>query len=148
MLLNHTSSLRDEGGYSFPIGQSLQSVLDPQGENDGMGGHWALSSSSADRSPGRYFEYVNLNWGVLGTVIEAVSGQRFDRYMKQAVLAPLRIAGGFNAEELSEDEIGNLAVLYRKRSGEEQCHALQSARGLAHPCRRSCQVDAAAYQRG
>lgn len=118
MLLNHTSSLRDDGGYSFPIGQSLQSVLDPQGENDGMGGHWALSSSSADRSPGRYFEYVNLNWGVLGTVIEAVSGQRFDRYMKQAVLAPLRIAGGFNAEELSEDEIGNLAVLYRKRSGE------------------------------
>jgi CubicO group peptidase (beta-lactamase class C family) len=118
MLLNHTSSLRDEGGYSFPIGQSLQSVLDPKGENYGAGGHWALASSSADRSPGRYFEYVNLNWGVLGTVIEAVSGQRFDRYMKQAVLAPLKIAGGFNAQELSEDEIGHLAVLYRKRSGE------------------------------
>jgi CubicO group peptidase (beta-lactamase class C family) len=118
MLLNHTSSLRDDGGYSFPIEQSLQSVLDPQGENYGAGGHWALPSSSADRSPGHYFEYVNLNWGVLGTVIEAASGQRFDRYMKQAVLAPLKIAGGFNVEELSEDEIGNLAVLYRKRSGE------------------------------
>ncbi|MEI7537659.1 MAG: serine hydrolase, partial [Comamonadaceae bacterium] len=118
MLLNHTSSLRDDGGYSFPIGQSLQSVLDPRGENYGAGGRWALPSSSADRSPGRYFEYVNLNWGVLGTVIEAVSGQRFDSYMKQAVLAPLKIAGGFNVEELSEDEIGNLAVLYRKRNGE------------------------------
>ena len=118
MLLNHTSSLRDDGGYSFPIGQSLQSVLDPQGENYGAGGYWASSIGGSERSPGRYFEYVNLNWGVLGTVIEAVSGQRFDRYMKQAVLTPLRIAGGFNAEELSEDEIGNLAVLYRKRSGE------------------------------
>ncbi len=117
MLLNHTSSLRDEGGYSFSIEKSLQSVLDPRGENYGAGGHWA-SSSSSDRSPGRCFEYVNLNWGVLGTVIEAVSGQRFDRYMKQTVLAPLKIAGGFNAEELSEDEIGHLAVLYRKRSGE------------------------------
>ena len=52
MLLNHTSSLRDEGGYSFPIEQSLQSVLDPRGENDGAGGHWALPISSADRSPG------------------------------------------------------------------------------------------------
>ena len=118
MLLNHTSSLRDDGGYSFPIGQSLQSVLDTQGENYGAGGHWARSSSSSDRSPGRYCEYVNLNWGVLGTVMEAVSGQRFDHYMKQAVLAPLRIAGSFNAEELSEEEIGNMAVLYRKRDGD------------------------------
>ena len=118
MLLNHTSSLRDDGGYSFPMEQSLQSVLDPRGESYGAGGYWASGSSVSDRSPGRYFEYVNLNWGVLGTVIEAVSGQRFDRYMKQAVLAPLRIKGGFNAEELSEEEVSNLAVLYRKRSGE------------------------------
>ena len=51
MLLNHTSSLRDDGGYSFPIGQSLQSVLDPQGENYGAGGHWAPSSDSSERGP-------------------------------------------------------------------------------------------------
>lgn len=118
MLLNHTSSLRDDGGYSFPLEQSLQSVLDSQGENYGAGRQWAQVSGISDRAPGKYFEYVNLNWGVLGTVMEAVSGQRFDRYMKQAVLTPLQIPGNFNAEELSAGEIKNLAVLYRKRSNE------------------------------
>jgi CubicO group peptidase (beta-lactamase class C family) len=118
MLLSHTSSLRDAGGYSFPLEQSLQSVLDPKGENYATGRQWAQFSSISDRAPGKYFEYVNLNWGVLGTVMEAISGQRFDRYMKQAVLVPLQISGNFNAEELSASEIKNLAVLYRKRSNE------------------------------
>jgi CubicO group peptidase (beta-lactamase class C family) len=118
MLLSHTSSLRDAGGYSFPIDWSLQSVLDPQGENYGAGQQWAQASAVSDRAPGKYFDYVNLNWGVLGTVMEAVSGQRFDRYMKKAVLEPLQIPGNFNAEELSLDEIRHLAVLYRKRSNE------------------------------
>lgn len=119
MLLNHTSSLRDGGGgYSFPLEQSLQSVLGPQGENYGAGHQWAEVSSLGERAPGKYFQYVNLNWGLLGTVMEAVSGQRFDRYMRQAVLAPLQIQGNFNTEELSQSEIRNLAVLYRKRRNE------------------------------
>ena len=118
MLLSHTSSLRDEGGYSFPIAQSLQSVLDPRAENYGAGGHWAKASKTVDHAPGRHFTYANLNWGVLGTLIEAVSTERFDRYMKESVLAPLQIAGGFNAEELSKQEIENLAVLYRKQTDE------------------------------
>jgi CubicO group peptidase (beta-lactamase class C family) len=118
MLLSHTSSLRDGGGYTFAFGPSLQSILDPAGANYGTGAQWAGASLDSDRAPGKYFNYVNLNWGVLGTVMEAASGQRFDRYMKSAVLAPLGIAGHFNAEELTPDEIANLAVLYRKRSGE------------------------------
>ncbi len=118
MLLNHTSSLRDGGGYSFPPEQNLQGVLDPQGGHYGGGQQWAQSSPISDRAPGMYFEYVNLNWGVLGTVMEAASGQRFDRYMKKAVLEPLKIAGSFNIDDLSLGEIGNLAVLYRKRSNE------------------------------
>lgn len=118
MLLNHTSSLRDGGGYSFPLEQSLQSVLDPAGENYDSGRQWAAVDSSSDRAPGKYFQYVNLNWGLLGTVMEAVSGQRFDRYMRQAVLSPLQIPGSFNTEELSRSDIRNLAVLYRKRRNE------------------------------
>ncbi len=118
MLLSHTSSLRDAGGYSFAPEQSLQSVLDPKGENYGAGEQWAAASPVSDRAPGKYFDYVNLNWGVLGTVMEALSGQRFDRLMKKAVLEPLRIPGNFSAEELSANEIGHLAVLYRKRSNE------------------------------
>ena len=118
MLLSHTSSLRDAGGYSFPLEHSLQSVLDPRGAHYGAGGYWAAASKTVDHTPGRYFAYVNLNWGVLGTLIEAISGQRFDYYMKEAVLAPLHISGDFNPESLSVQQIANLAVLYRKQSNE------------------------------
>lgn len=118
MLLSHTSSLRDGGGYTFALGPSLQSILDPAGASYGSGKQWAAPSPDGERAPGKYFEYVNLNWGVLGTVMEAASGQRFDRYMKAAVLAPLGIAGHYNAEELTPQEVANVAVLYRKRSGE------------------------------
>lgn len=51
--------------------------------------------------------------------MEAVSGQRFDRYMQQAVLGPLKIAGGYNPEELTQDDIDHLAVLYRKQGSDE-----------------------------
>lgn len=114
MLLTHTSSLRDDGGYSFPLQQSLRSFLQPGGANYGDGRQWGQASIESDRAPGKYFAYVNLNWGVLASVMEAITGERFDRYMKRAVLDPLSIAGHFNVEELTPAEIGHLAVLYRK----------------------------------
>jgi CubicO group peptidase (beta-lactamase class C family) len=116
MLLSHTSSLRDDAGYSFAIGTSLQSVLDPQGANFGSGAAWAAPSPQSDRAPGHYFEYVNLNFGVAGTIIEAISQQRFDRYMQSEVLRPLGIAGGYTPETLSPADYRHLAVLYRKGS--------------------------------
>jgi CubicO group peptidase (beta-lactamase class C family) len=59
---------------------------------------------------------VNLNFGVAGTVIEAISKQRFDLFMQSQVLKPLGIAGGFTPETLTQGDVNNLAVLYRKGS--------------------------------
>jgi CubicO group peptidase (beta-lactamase class C family) len=39
--------------------------------------------------PGSHFQYVNLNFGVAGTIVEILSGQRFDLYQQQHVLQPL-----------------------------------------------------------
>ncbi|HTD04637.1 MAG TPA: serine hydrolase, partial [Undibacterium sp.] len=39
--------------------------------------------------------------------------------MRQAVLGPLKIAGGYNPEELTQADIANLAVLYRKQGSDE-----------------------------
>jgi CubicO group peptidase (beta-lactamase class C family) len=114
MLLSHTSSLRDDGGYSFPLNTSLQSVLDAKGANYGQGKAWAQPHAQSNRAPGHYFEYVNLNFGVAGTVIEAISKQRFDVFMQSQVLQPLGIVGGFTPETLSPADFKNLAVLYRK----------------------------------
>ncbi|MBC3918878.1 serine hydrolase [Undibacterium sp. CY18W] len=121
MLLSHTSSLRDDGGYNFPANVSLQSFLLPAGAHFDRGLQWASpSGEQADesRAPGKYFHYVNLNWGVLGTVMEAASGQRFDMFMRDTVLRPLGVTGAYHPELLSPDELSRLAVLYRKQENE------------------------------
>ncbi len=113
MLLSHTSSLRDDAGYSLPMDITLQSLLSPQGSRFDKG-VWASRSETQDRTPGRFFHYVNLNFGVLATVMESITHERFDQYMQHAVLKPLGVPGGFTAETLSLDDIHHVAVLYRK----------------------------------
>lgn len=113
MLLSHTSSLRDGAGYSLPLDASLQSLLQPQGSRFSKG-VWAARDEAQDRGPGRFFHYVNLNFGVLATVIEAITHERFDLYMQRTVLRPLGVPGAFTAETLSQEDINYVAVLYRK----------------------------------
>lgn len=111
MLLTHTSSLRDEGGYFWDSKSALRDVLLPGGSLYGKGEMW-----SAKAKPGAYFEYANLPWGVLGTVMERASGERFDRLMKRVVFDPLSLSGGFNPAEFSAETLAKTATLYRKRS--------------------------------
>lgn len=115
MLLTHTSSLRDDAQYNFPANVSMQSLLVPGAAQYGDGAQWAKKRDGEHLAPGKFFSYVNLNWGVLGSVMEAASGQRFDHFMRDTVLKPLHIAGGYNPEELNAEELSDLAVLYRKK---------------------------------
>lgn len=108
MLLTHTSSLRDDAGYFWFDGE-LRDVLVPGGSRHGGGAMW-----SREHPPGAYFSYANLPWGVTGTVMEKVTGRRFDRLMQELVLDPLGLTGGYNAAELSRTSLVNLATLYRK----------------------------------
>lgn len=105
MLLTHTSSLRDEAGYSWSGNAAIQDKLANGG--DAM---WA-----GNAAPGAYFTYSNLNWGVIGTIMEKVTGERFDRLMKRLLLQPMGIRGGYNPSEFSPAELADVATLYRKR---------------------------------
>lgn len=42
--------------------------------------------------PGSRYAYSNMGYALLGMVIEAVSGQRYERYLDQRLLGPLRMA--------------------------------------------------------
>lgn len=112
MLLTHQSSLRDDAGYSFPFGQTLQSFLVPGAAHYSQGKQWS------PKSPGLYFSYVNLNFGVLAAIMEKASGERFDRLMHKLVLKPLKIRGAFNLDSLPREDIKQLATLYRKQSND------------------------------
>jgi D-alanyl-D-alanine carboxypeptidase len=113
MLLSHSSSLRDGSGYSLGIGHRLEEFFVPGGCAYEGGAHFA-SPGSSDRGPGSYYAYANLGYGVLATAMEAVSGERFDLYMKRALLSPLGIDGAYNVRLLSDEGFGQLAALYRR----------------------------------
>ena len=109
-LLSHTSSLRDAGGYFWGAERSLRDVFTAGGNT-----MWANNAA-----PGRYFSYANLNWGVIGTVMEQVTGERFDRLMRRLLLAPMGLRGGYNPAEFSRAELNDMATLYRKRPSDSE----------------------------
>ena len=106
MLLSHTSSLRDYPTPYVPFKSNVKSFF-----------------TSADcwtrgKAPGSYFSYCNLNFVLLATIMEKVSGQRFDKYITKNVLKPLDIKGSFNLRDFSSSDLQKMGTLYRKTKGE------------------------------
>lgn len=89
MLLSHRSSLNDSQGY-FNL-----DVLDPATNPD-----WAKCFNQY--GPGEKYQYCNLNFNITGTIIERVTGERFDQYVKHHVLDPLKIDGGYCVDSLDK----------------------------------------------
>ncbi len=115
MLLSHTSSLRDGSGYDRFLSDSygrnppptLKQLLVPGGS------YYSSDMFDVSHGPGQgYFQYANINFGVLGTLVERLSGERFDLYCKKNLFEPLKLAASFNVRDLPD--INDLAVLYRK----------------------------------
>ncbi|WOJ96588.1 serine hydrolase domain-containing protein [Congregibacter brevis] len=97
-LLSHTSSIRDGSAYFIAAGTGeLREFFTPGTDYWENGDHFASGTTQA---PGEFFYYSNLNFGILGTVIELLSGQRFDQYMANSVLVPLGISARFDPCEI------------------------------------------------
>jgi CubicO group peptidase (beta-lactamase class C family) len=113
MLLSHTSSLFDGDGYGnylsanakTPAQLELKSLLQTDGK---------LYSSNMflNKVPGTYFTYANINFGIIGTIIESVSQKRYDQYVEDVLFKPLGIKASNNLNAL--ENINQLSVLYRK----------------------------------
>jgi CubicO group peptidase (beta-lactamase class C family) len=139
MLLAHVSSLRDAGFYYPPLGAGIAELFDPAGRYYADGAHFArpvavasrgnVSKDSspkdgapkdgaprndADLSPGHCYSYCNLGYGLVGTIVERVTGRRFDRYMDEEVFRPLGVDSGFNPGILGEEAFAGLSPIYRK----------------------------------
>lgn len=110
MLLTHTSSLRDEGGFKWAPEVDLREVLLPGGRHYGQGAAWAK-----DHAPGAWFEYVNFNYGLVATVMERAGGQRFDRLMRELIFDPMGLKAGFYLADFAPARVDDVATLYRKR---------------------------------
>jgi CubicO group peptidase (beta-lactamase class C family) len=116
MLLSHTSGIIDGSTYSsFLAATSNGSVIPNLSQLLVSGGSYYSTSLFNAIMPGTYFNYSNLNYVILGTIVEKVSGVRFDTYCVENIFEPLGIDASFNPADL--DDINQLAVLYRKVGG-------------------------------
>jgi len=133
MVLNHTAGLRDGSGYSpFLSATASNPVPDISRLVQAGGSYYTADMWDQTRAPGAYFNYANINYGIIGTLIEKVSGKRFDVYCRDHILAPLGISGSFNIQDLPD--INQLAVLYRK-SGSSWNPQLDNYGGVKPPPR-------------
>jgi CubicO group peptidase (beta-lactamase class C family) len=101
MLLSHTASVREhDDDYVIPLGGSLREAMaDPK--------NW-----DAQHGPGdNYFSYVNLNYPIIASIMEKVTGERFDRWMHAHVLAPMQLDACFNWPACSDAAIAGAVEL-------------------------------------
>lgn len=101
MLLSHTSSLRDgDDAYVVPLGASVKEALaDPAVWDAGHG-------------PGEgYFAYSNFNFPLIASIMEKVTRERFDVWMRREVLEPMKLDACFNWPGCSDAAVGRAVVL-------------------------------------
>ena len=89
MVMSHRSSINDAEGY-FSL-----DAINPDKNND-----WAKCYN--DYEPGKGYQYCNMNYNMAGTIIEKISGERFDQYVKHHILDPLKLYGGYCVDSLDK----------------------------------------------
>jgi CubicO group peptidase (beta-lactamase class C family) len=99
MLLRHTSSVVDDMGYLVPLGEKLKTLMaDPKA--------W-----DSVHAPGDWFRYSNLNFPIIGSIMEKASGERFDRLMQRLVFAPMKMDACYNWSTCSDAKVKRAVVL-------------------------------------
>lgn len=94
-LLSHTSSVRDhDDQYAIPLGQSVEAAMaDPKS--------WDLTHGPGDT----YFTYANMNFPIIGSIVERATGERFDIWMRREVLAPMKLDACYNWPTCSDNAV-------------------------------------------
>ena len=83
-ILSHRSGLRDNVDYIVPLDGDLSQVLVANMA-------WDLT-----HQPGDYFSYANINSPLIAAIMEAATGERFDRLMARLVLEPMKLDACYN----------------------------------------------------
>ncbi len=95
LMMSHLSSINDSQGYF-----SLDAINPEKNPN------WAKSYSHYE--PGKGYAYCNLNFNMIGAIIEKISGERFDQYVIKHVLDPLGLYGGYDVDALDKSRFASI----------------------------------------
>jgi CubicO group peptidase (beta-lactamase class C family) len=101
LLLSHRSSIRDGIDYWLipATGRLEESLQDPKA--------W-----DPEHPPGTYFQYSNLGFPVVASVMEAATGERFDSLMQRLVFTPLKLDACLNWTTCRDEVVARAVVLY------------------------------------
>jgi len=88
LLLSHKSSIRDGEGYGKFARNMISDSLNIK-ELFTKDGKYYTDDMFADHKPGAYFSYTNCTWGLIASIVEKVSGERFDDYCTKNIFEPL-----------------------------------------------------------
>jgi len=102
MLLSHRSTINDKH-YAWTLDQI----------NPVMGKRWQECYN--DYKPGTAFNYCNLNYSLLGAIIETVSKERFFDYIDENIIKPLGLNGSFNLTKIDSNLVVR-ALIYDKNT--------------------------------
>ena len=97
-LLSHTSGLRNGPSYPVPAGHRLAEAFVVGGRNYDRGAWFG----PPEHAPGDWFSYADVNFALIGQIIERLTGERFDRFMTRTVLKPLDLDAGYNWSGVSQ----------------------------------------------
>lgn len=95
MVLSHRSSINDSQGYF-----SLDAI------NPSKNPNWPKCYNNY--APDSGYMYCNLNYNMVGTIIEKISGERFDNYIRQHILQPLGLYGGYCVDSLNKERFATI----------------------------------------
>jgi CubicO group peptidase (beta-lactamase class C family) len=123
MILSHQSSLIECNAYNDFL---MDSYNAPNGSAVPLLSSLFLNGAkyfndctfSKTHKPGTYYQYVNLNFVIVGTIIERLSGQRFDVFLRERFLKEFSDNMNFNPAKLKNPN--DLAVLYIGNNGQWQ----------------------------
>jgi len=100
-LLSHTSSVRDhDDQYAIPLGGSVRAEM-------AEAASWDPGHGPSDG----YFTYSNMNFPIVASIVEQVTGERFDFWIRREVLDPMRIDACYNWPACSNAAVARAVVL-------------------------------------
>jgi len=104
MALSHRSSINDSEGYF-----SLDAIDPAKNPN--------FAKCFNAYEPDKGYMYCNLNYNLAGSILEKVTGVRFDKYIQQQILQPLGLYGGYNVNALDSQLIAKIYEFNKETQG-------------------------------
>lgn len=115
-LLNHTSGFSTYEGMKI-FNRNAKEQLSQLSKN--------LQHVRLSKKPGTYYEYSNLNYVILGAIIEIVSGMTYENYIANHIFKPLEMYRSFSDHQKALDyglDKGYQPVLGLVRQTEYEFH--------------------------